>query len=87
MADGTMLDPNTIPVEGGDLQGMQVDGGYATPPNEIVHYTGGGDDFSRFFFSQVDAVKHFLSTSPTQSNNKLERLSLTSFLFKSSIRC
>ena len=48
MADGTMLDPNSIPVEGADLQGMQVDGGYATPPNEV--------DFSSLFFSQVDGA-------------------------------
>ena len=48
MADGTMLDPNSIPVEGADLQGMQVDGGYATPPNEV--------DFSSLYFSQVDGA-------------------------------
>ena len=53
MADGTMLDPNSISVEGGDLQGMQVDGGLATPPNEVVTYSAGSDDFGSLFFSQV----------------------------------
>jgi hypothetical protein len=53
MADGTMLDPNSIPVEGGDLQGMQVDGGLATPPNEVVTYSAGSDDFGSLFYSQV----------------------------------
>ena len=56
MADGTMLDPNAIPIEGADLQGMQVDGGYVTPPNEVVTYMGGGDDFASIFYSQVDGA-------------------------------
>jgi len=56
MADGTMLDPNSIPVEGGDMQGMQVDGGLATPPNEVVTYSAGSSDYGSLFFSQVDGA-------------------------------
>ena len=56
MADGTMLDPNSIPVEGGDMQGMQVDGGLVTPPNEVVTYSAGSSDYGSLFFSQVDGA-------------------------------
>ena len=56
MADGTMLDPNSIPVEGANLSGMQVDGGLVTPPNEVVTYSAGNSDFGSLFFSQVDGA-------------------------------
>ena len=72
MADGTMLDPNSIPVEGANLSGMQVDGGLVTPPNEVVTYSAGSSDFGSLFFSQVDGADDDLEEGPGQDQVKNE---------------
>ena len=72
MADGTMLDPNSIPVEGANLSGMQVDGGLVTPPNEVVTYSAGSSDFGSLFFSQVDGADDDLEEGTGQEQVKNE---------------
>jgi hypothetical protein len=72
MADGTMLDPNSIPIEGGNLSGMQVDGGLVTPPNEVVTYSAGSSDFGSLFFSQVDGADDDPEEEPGQNQVKSE---------------
>lgn len=46
MVDTSLLDPDSISVEDGEV--VQLDGGYATPTNDV--------GFSSLFFSQVDGA-------------------------------